>query len=128
MNTDFTEWVDAERKKRGWTQTELARRAGVKQSGLSMAINGARNFGPDLLAGVARAFNLPLETVYRLAKYLPPEPTKDERIKEIEYIYSQLSSDQDKQEILEQSRLRLRMQEQRGSDSNGASSKPKAIE
>ena len=50
------------RLKRGWTQTELARRSGVKQGVLSYIENG-RTKHPriDTLAALAAALGVPIE-------------------------------------------------------------------
>jgi len=63
--------------RRGWNNSELARRAGIGPSGISMIINEQRAPGVDFCRAVARALGLPPETVFRQAGLLPPDPNSE---------------------------------------------------
>lgn len=67
----FAQWIDTELSRRGWSRNEAARRGGISDSMFSKVINGYANPGIDFCRGVARAFGLPLEEVFRLAGILP---------------------------------------------------------
>jgi transcriptional regulator with XRE-family HTH domain len=97
----FSEWLDTELNNRGWTRAELARRAGVHQSTISMAYSGQRNVGPDLAESIARAFGIQPEEVFRVAGLLPPsKDEKSDNREEIMFFYDQLSPE-DQAEILD---------------------------
>ena len=90
MNQDFTEWLENELITRGWTRAELARRANVSQSTLSLIWTGERTPGPDFCRAIARALNIPPETVFRKAGLLPASPDPDPEIEEALYLFAQL--------------------------------------
>lgn len=76
-NIEFSEWLRAEIEKRGMTQADLARAAGVSKPHVSLVLNGERNPGMDFLEGVAKALRLPIDEVYRVAGILPPVTKAD---------------------------------------------------
>lgn len=90
MDKDFASWLNDELSARGWTYSELARRAGVVASTVSMVASGKSSPGFDLCQGIARAFAVPLETVYRKAGLLP-DMQDDAQIYEIADIARRLS-------------------------------------
>lgn len=56
------------RQKKGWTQTELARRAGVKQGVLSYIESGrTKNPRSDTLTAIAAALGVSVERLMRKA-------------------------------------------------------------
>lgn len=65
------DWIDLELNIRGWNNSELARRAGMSQSAVSMVLNGQRGVSADFCIAVARAFGERPEKALRLAGYLP---------------------------------------------------------
>lgn len=72
--SEFTEWLIAEKDKRGWDDSMLAARAEVSPSIVSMVLSEQRNPGFDFCKGIVRAFNEPPERVLRLAGLLPSLP------------------------------------------------------
>lgn len=74
METDFATWLMREIEARGWTNAELARRAGISAASISMVVSGQKGVGLDFCLGVSRAFGQPPETVLRKAGLLPPIP------------------------------------------------------
>ena len=54
------------RQKRGWSQNELAKRAGIKQSVLSFIESGrTKNPRVDTLSAIAAALGVPVERLIR---------------------------------------------------------------
>jgi transcriptional regulator with XRE-family HTH domain len=53
------------RQKRGWSQRELARRAGVRQATVSQLERGVRRLDLDVLERVARALGVPANRLLR---------------------------------------------------------------
>jgi transcriptional regulator with XRE-family HTH domain len=83
MSNDFVTWLTGELNKRGWTGSELARRAGVGTSTISYIISQQRNPGWDFCASVAQAFGLSADEVFRKAGLLPPLPPEVTEEKEV---------------------------------------------
>lgn len=79
-NMTFIEWIEQELETREWKQATLAQVMGTSEGMVSMVLKGARNPGPDFCNGVARAFGVPPETVFRLAGLLPALPEEDDEL------------------------------------------------
>lgn len=73
MNVAFGTWLDLELQQRGWSQSEAARRGEMSSQMINAIINGQANPGLESCQGIARAFKLPLEDVFRIAGILPPK-------------------------------------------------------
>lgn len=71
---DFVTWLNEELERRGWSQSELSRRAGVVASTVSMVLTSQKSPGVDFCLGLSRAFQITPEEVFRRAGLLPPLP------------------------------------------------------
>jgi transcriptional regulator with XRE-family HTH domain len=71
MRERFGRWLDDQLEERGWSRSEAARRGGFSASMLNKVIAGSANPGLDLCQGIAQAFRIPLEEVFRQAGILP---------------------------------------------------------
>lgn len=69
--TNFISWLTSEINSRGWTNSELARRAGVRHSTISMLLSGHNKPGLDVCVGIAKAFKVSPEDVLRRAGLIP---------------------------------------------------------
>lgn len=69
----FTDWLREEIEKRGWDQTELARRSGVSTGTVSRIMTGGRNAGPDFCIAIAKALGLPRSEVFKARGWLLSE-------------------------------------------------------
>lgn len=87
---DFIKWLENELKERDLSQAKLARMAGFSRSAVNGVLTGARNPGIDLCEGIARAFKLQPEEVFRKAGLLPERPKSDELTKEAEFLLTQM--------------------------------------
>lgn len=94
METDFSTWLTGEMDKRGWNNSELARRAGLVPSTISMVISQQKNPGLDFCVGIALAFRLPPEIVLRKAGLLDPEMPQAQIDKEAAHLFAQLPDNQ----------------------------------
>lgn len=77
MRDNFRLWLSEELAKRGWSQSELARRSHITQASISDIINGKQMPGDRAAVAIAHAFGYPLEEVrYRagLTQELPDDP------------------------------------------------------
>lgn len=117
----FSDWLLNWLNKKGWNQSELATRAGVTRTAISDVLSGRRNPGTDLCIAIARALNIPPETVFRAAGLLPPVPSDTEYQEEFFHLLSQLSP-QERQEILEL--LRFKAERQRNAKPPSRTPKP----
>lgn len=76
---EFTEWLQNELNKRGWSQRELVRRSDeygnkISKTQLTNILLGKRNAGPDSCIAIAQTLELPRETVFRARGWLSKEP------------------------------------------------------
>lgn len=96
MADNFSEWLVKELNKSGWTQSELARKANVSRTAISDVISNKHSAGSELCSAIARALNLPPETVFRAAGLLPPAPPDTEYQEQILHLLRQLPPDEQK--------------------------------
>ncbi len=73
---DFVEWLEHELRARGWSQSDLARRGGIRPNNVSRVLNRERNPGPDFCRAIARALGYSQEMVFRKAGLIDDRPLK----------------------------------------------------
>lgn len=93
-------------KRLGWKQADLARASNLDSAVISNIINGRRGLGESAARAIARAFDLPPETVFRAAGLLPDKPKADQKIDEALHILSKLDAD-DLEEIIQIAKMKL---------------------
>jgi transcriptional regulator with XRE-family HTH domain len=108
---DFVRWLKGEMKARGWSQAELARRAGVTRGAIGNVLRGDRGPGRDLLIAIAGALNYPPETVFREAQFFP-ETGEDPRFEILRHLLMQMS-EEDRSLVVAFARMILSFREQR---------------
>ena len=86
----FPQWLLTEINERGWSQGELARRAGITQGAVSHILGGMRSPGPEFCKAVAKALGYPPEVVFRKAGILPPKPPQNEETEIALHLLNQL--------------------------------------
>ena len=64
---EFSEWLDSQLRKHGWSRSEAARRGNISASMMDKVINGYSKPGVKFIEGIARAFNIPPEEAFRAA-------------------------------------------------------------
>ena len=72
MKDTLSTWLNTELRERGWTERELARRAGLSHTAINNALSGQYKTRLDTYRGIAHAFEMSLEAVFRAAGVLPP--------------------------------------------------------
>jgi transcriptional regulator with XRE-family HTH domain len=80
---NFPDWLQSELNKRSWSQADLAYSAGISRAVVNKLLNRKTYPQPDTLQAIARAFKIPVETVYRAAGLLPQETETDSFTAEI---------------------------------------------
>lgn len=101
MATEFGDWLLGRLAEKDWSQAQLARKAKVSRQVIYNYINLPReNPDKDMLASIARALDLPPETVFRAAGLLPELPSIDQARQEIVlHKFSELSAEEQEQVI-----------------------------
>jgi transcriptional regulator with XRE-family HTH domain len=90
VNESFSEWIIDEVQKRDWSYSELARQAGMSSAQVSMVVNGRSNPGEKFCRGVAHAFRVSPDIVFRKAGLLPDVPAREETEQNLLYKIRQL--------------------------------------
>ena len=90
----FTEWLETEIRKRGWSQSECARACDLNRAVINKLLNGKCKPQPVTLMAIARGFKIPVETAYRAAGLLPPSNHDDDVTRELIHIFKSLQSPQ----------------------------------
>jgi transcriptional regulator with XRE-family HTH domain len=125
-NWEWAHWIIEKREDRGWSQADLARKARVSRSTVS-DYELLQRVHPDerTLTKIAIALGYSPETLLRVAKIIPTELVTDPLIDLITNLATQLSTEDDKNDVAEYIRLRLSMAEKRGKYETAGSKKPK---
>ena len=96
QNLRFSEWLQLELDRRGWSQSDCARSANLNRAVINKLLNGKSRPQPSTLAAIARAFKIPIETVYRAAGLLPSNTDHDDSTQELLHIFKSIQSPQRK--------------------------------
>lgn len=94
QNADFAEWLQVEIDKRGWSQSDCARAAGLNRAVINKLLNGRCRPQPTTLIAIAGAFKIPPEMAYRAAGLLPPSPGQDDITAELMYVFNSIQNPQ----------------------------------
>lgn len=90
MRNKLATWLTDELQKRGWSNSEVARRAGLGVSTITMVLNGQSKAGLEFCVKLAEALREPPEKVLRMAGLLPPEPEPSAEEAELLHAFRQL--------------------------------------
>ena len=83
-------WLNTELQQRGWSERELARRAGLSHTAINNALASQYQTRLDTYRGIARAFQMSLEDVLRAAGELPELPPAVAREEEVIRLFRQV--------------------------------------
>ena len=93
----FSEWLQVEMDKRGWSQSDCARAANLNRAVINKLLNGKSKPQPSTLVAISRAFKIPIETIYRAAGLLPQNTDPDDSTQELMYILKSIQSPSENQ-------------------------------
>jgi transcriptional regulator with XRE-family HTH domain len=93
MNS-FTEWLDAEIKKRNMDISDVAKRGNISVSMVSLVRSGARKPGAKTCAAIAKALSLPEEEVLVAAGLMKKTPEITNLMKRVTSLMQELSPEQ----------------------------------
>lgn len=96
QNNYFSQWLQSEIDKRGWSQSDCARAANLNRAVINKLLNGKCKPQPATLMAIAQAFRIPVEIAYRAAGLLPADPALDDTTAELMYIFNSIRSPQRK--------------------------------
>lgn len=88
---NFYAYVEEELRKRGWSQKDLADRAGVSQSLITSIKKGSRGLGIDTFVGIMNALGQPIERGLVELGLLPRPSLNQETTRRVMYFFGQLS-------------------------------------
>lgn len=81
------------------SERSFATYLGVSRTTVSRIMKG-KKADPDMLEQIARALHLPVEHLYRLGGYLPPQDLQTQVLREIEHLLKEMPEEEQKR-ILE---------------------------
>lgn len=115
----FADWLRIKLRERGWSESELARRAGVSRSAINLITNEKTSPGYEVASGIADALGLRREDVFRIAGLLPSLPENSDKavLEEAVEIIRQLPVNEQK-DVLDYARMRLRRASQNSNEDN----------
>lgn len=90
---------------------DVARAGGIAPAQLSRYLSGERGGGVQFYQGIAKAFNEPIEKIFRLVGWLPPVQADEELLQDTTEVLQQLD-DEHLQDVLDYARMRQRKQRQ----------------
>lgn len=99
---NMSEWLKAKLSETGITQAELSRRSGISQGHITKVLNGERGLGEQGIKGIAEAFKVPPEEVFRIAGLLPKVPLGTAKEEKLLFYFRQMNDDQ-QQDVLDYS-------------------------
>ncbi len=102
--TVFTNWLEEELKNKGWSYSELARRANTHRTTVSAVMTGRNKVTWEFCANVATALGTSPIDLFKKADLIETDET-DGKIEEVMQIMSQLN-DTDRQDILDFAKFR----------------------
>ena len=89
--SDFLAWLDVYLTELGWSDNQLAKKAGISHTVIGKARRHIQVIGWEACFGIARALDLPPEVVLRHAGHLPASPDQDDKADELLYLFQLLT-------------------------------------
>ncbi len=83
MDNRLVEWIEAERRRRGWSLRQLARESGLAPAQISEVLSGHSRPGMRFYLGMWRAFHVSIDYLLQLAGELPPGPEENPTLREL---------------------------------------------
>jgi len=113
INESFSRWLQERMRLKGYSQAELARRAGVSRAAINGILTGGRGPGNDLCSAIARGLELPEIIVFVEAGIMKAPPGYNEDFEDLKNIFVQMN-EEDQEEFLENGRTKIKLRTKRG--------------
>lgn len=97
METNFVEWLTEELRERKMNQSDLARASGLGTGSISDVLNRKKKAGREFATAVAKGLDLPVETVFQEAGFLPKEKPHDRQLDQIMTLVESMTKDEQKE-------------------------------
>jgi transcriptional regulator with XRE-family HTH domain len=97
MDINFADWLVKELEIRGMSQADLARVSGLGNGSISDVISGRRKAGREFATSVARGLDLPVETVFQEAGFIPKEKQHDREVEQIMTLVDGMTKEEQKE-------------------------------
>jgi transcriptional regulator with XRE-family HTH domain len=109
---EFGQWLKTERNKRGWTQSDLARKSGKNRSIINKIESGSYLPGTTTFIALANALQMSPLILFRRAGLMAEVPEKQTNYETWQYILSQLTpTDEDEIRTLAELKINQRQKE-----------------
>lgn len=93
LSTKFSEWLNSELNQRRWSNSELARLAGVVPSTISQYISGHKTPSADTCVKIARVLGYSTDHVLRQADLLPEVSSQVQNEEDLVHIFRRLDAE-----------------------------------
>lgn len=95
MSAELAQYLEEQRKMRGWSQRELARQAGITHDSVRRAFNPdpVSPASYDVLAKIAAALRIHPETLFIKAGLFPRKPEQSQLSRHLDTIFPQLPTE-----------------------------------
>jgi len=105
----FANWLQGKMDAAGWSQSDLARRSGLTRQAIGNYVQGRRIPNRDAIAGIARAFDLDIQYVYKMAglQYKHYNTVMSESDRTMLHLFTELDQDQ-QEELIELAKIKRR--------------------
>ena len=111
---EFGQWLQAEREKHGWSQSELARRSGQYRQVINKIENGGGSPAVETYLALADALELSPIVLFRAAGLLPPSTEERVTLDDWMHLLGQLPpEDQEEMRQIAVMKLNRRKSEQK---------------
>ncbi len=120
---DFGLWLQAERDKRGWSQADLARIAGLHRQNVYKIENGGAAPAVETYISLANALQLSPIVLFRKAGLIPEAKSEQTTLQDWEYLLDQLPPDE-QEEIRQIALLKIEKRQRNEAAARANSYKP----
>jgi len=109
-NFEFGQWVQKERTKREWSQSDLSRYSGLHRAVISKIESGTRPM-PETLVALAQAFKISPVSIFRIAGLLPPGPDDKINFEDWQHLLEKLT-DAERNELFRFGQMKIEMRQE----------------
>lgn len=113
VEIQFSDWLQGEIDRRGWSWNKLAEMAGLSSGTIYNIRDGTRGVGKDSLEAIAQALRLPTDIVYRAAGFLTSSSDKSDPLASEAAHLVGLLSEEKKQIAVDYIRFLVEMEEKK---------------
>lgn len=110
-NFEFGQWLQKERTKRGWSQSDLSRYSGLHRAVISKIESGTRPM-PETLVALAQAFKISPVSIFRKAGLLPPGPDDKINFEDWQHLLEKMT-DAEREEFWRFGMMKLEMRQEK---------------